>query len=47
MLEVVRRTGLDERLGRERMLFNARLVIERYQAMLAREAAAARIEGVT
>ena len=36
-----------ERLGRERMLFNARLVIERYQAMLAREAAAARIEGVT
>jgi sulfate permease, SulP family len=32
-LEVVRRAGLDERLGRERMLFNARAAIERYQAM--------------
>ena len=32
VLEVVRRAGLDERLGRERMLFNARAVIERYQA---------------
>jgi MFS superfamily sulfate permease-like transporter len=47
VLEVVRRTELDQRLGRERMLFNARLVIERYQEMLAREAATARIEGVT
>ena len=48
MLEVVRRTELDQRLGRERMLFNARVVIERYQALRAREAAAvARIEGVT
>ena len=47
VLEVVRRTELDKRLGRERMLFNARLVIERYQEMLAREAATARIEGVT
>jgi len=47
VLEVVRRTELDQRLGRERMLFNARLVIERYQDLLAREAAAARIEGVT
>jgi sulfate permease, SulP family len=35
VLEVVRRTGLDERLGRERMLFNARAVIERYQALQA------------
>ncbi len=35
VLEVVRRTGLDERLGRERMLFNARAAIERYQAMQA------------
>jgi high affinity sulfate transporter 1 len=33
VLEVVRRAGLDERLGRERMLFNARAVIERYQAL--------------
>jgi sulfate permease, SulP family len=32
-LEVVRRAGLDERLGRERMLFNARAAIERYQTM--------------
>ena len=47
VLEVVRRTDLAQRLGRERMLFNARLVIERYQEMLAREGAAARIEGVT
>jgi len=47
VLEVVRRAGLFERLGRERMLFNARAVIERYQALPARDAAAARIEGVT
>jgi high affinity sulfate transporter 1 len=47
VLEVVRRTDFAQRLGRERMLFNARLVIERYQEMLAREAATARIEGVT
>ena len=32
VLEVVRRAGLAERLGRERMLFNARAAIERYQA---------------
>ena len=32
VLEVVRRAGLDKRLGRERLLFNARAVIERYQA---------------
>ena len=34
-LEVVRRAGLDARLGRERMLFNARAAIERYQALQA------------
>ena len=33
VLEVVRNAGLDERLGRERMLFNARAAIERYQAL--------------
>jgi len=33
VLEVVRRAGLDEQLGRERMLFNARAAIERYQAL--------------
>jgi len=33
VLEVVRSSGLAERLGRERLLFNARAVIERYQAM--------------
>ena len=32
VLEVVRHTALAERLGRERMLFNARAAIERYQA---------------
>ena len=41
VLEVVRRTDLEARLGRERMLFNARVAIERYQAWQAREAAAA------
>jgi MFS superfamily sulfate permease-like transporter len=35
VLEVVRRAGLAERLGRDRMLFNARAAIEKYQAMLA------------
>jgi SulP family sulfate permease len=33
VLEVVRHAGLDERLGRERMLFNARAAIEHFQAM--------------
>jgi high affinity sulfate transporter 1 len=32
-LQVVRNAGLDERLGRERMMFNARAAIERYQAL--------------
>ena len=32
VLEVVRNAGLADRLGRERMLFNARAAIERYQA---------------
>lgn len=35
VLEMVRRAGLAERLGRERMLFNARAAIERYQALQA------------
>jgi sulfate permease, SulP family len=35
-LEVVRKAGLDEQLGRERMLFNARAAIERYQALQAK-----------
>ena len=34
-LEVVRNSGLDERLGRERMLFNTRAAIERYQELQA------------
>jgi MFS superfamily sulfate permease-like transporter len=33
VLETVRHAGLDQRLGRDRMLFNARAAIERYQAM--------------
>jgi MFS superfamily sulfate permease-like transporter len=36
VLEVVRKAGLDQRLGRERMLFNARAAIERYQATQAK-----------
>ena len=35
VLEVVRRAGLYERLGRDRMLFNARAAIERYQTLQA------------
>lgn len=35
VLEAVRRCGLAEQLGRERMLFNARAAIERYQGQLA------------
>jgi SulP family sulfate permease len=35
VLEVARSSGLAERLGKERLLFNARAVIERYQAMQA------------
>jgi len=33
VLEVVRRSGLADRLGRERMLFNARAAIARYQSL--------------
>jgi SulP family sulfate permease len=33
VLETARHAGLDQRLGRERMLFNARAAIERYQAL--------------
>jgi SulP family sulfate permease len=40
VLEVVRRTDLEQRLGRERMLFNTRVAIERFQALRARQAAA-------
>jgi len=35
VLEVVRHAGLDVRLGRERLLFNARAAIEHYQALQA------------
>jgi SulP family sulfate permease len=40
VLEVVRRTDLEQRLGRERMLFNTRVAIERFQALRSRQAAA-------
>jgi SulP family sulfate permease len=39
-LEVVRNAGLDGRLGRERMLFNTRAAIERYQALQAKASGA-------
>jgi MFS superfamily sulfate permease-like transporter len=39
VLEMVRHAGLEQRLGRERMLFNARAAIERYQAMQAADSA--------
>ena len=35
VLEIARRAGLAERLGRERMLFNARAAIEQYQTLQA------------
>jgi sulfate permease, SulP family len=35
VLEMVRNSDLDERLGRDRMLFNAREAIQRYQALQA------------
>jgi MFS superfamily sulfate permease-like transporter len=35
VLEVVRRAGLADRLGRERMMFNARAAIDCYQALQA------------
>ena len=41
VLKVMRNAGLEERLGRERMLFNARVAIERYQALRAAEGGAA------
>ncbi len=37
VLEVVRNAGLADRLGRERMLFNAHAAIERYQALKANQ----------
>ena len=40
VLEVVRHAGLHERLGRERMLFNARAAIEHYQSLQAAASAA-------
>ncbi len=40
VLEIVRRTGMDEHLGRERLLFNARAAIERYQSLQAATATA-------
>jgi SulP family sulfate permease len=33
VLEIIRHAGLDKRLGRERLLFNARAAIERYQTL--------------
>ncbi len=33
VLEIVRRTGMDGHLGRERLMFNARAAIERFQAL--------------
>jgi hypothetical protein len=34
-MQVARHAGLDTRLGRERMLFNARAAIEHYRALQA------------
>jgi len=42
VLEVVRRAGFDKQVGDERLMFNARMAIERYQALQATEAQTAR-----
>jgi sulfate permease, SulP family len=41
VFELARHVGLDQRLGRERMLFNAREAIERFQALRAASGGAA------
>jgi len=41
VLEVVRHAGFDQQLGSDRLLFNARVAIERYQALRASEGAVA------
>jgi MFS superfamily sulfate permease-like transporter len=38
VLDMVRRAGLDQELGRDRMLFNARTAIERYKELYAHSA---------
>ncbi|MGH8617777.1 MAG: SulP family inorganic anion transporter [Burkholderiales bacterium] len=43
VLEVARHIGLDQRLGRERMLFNTRAAIERYRQQYAGEGVAWRV----
>jgi MFS superfamily sulfate permease-like transporter len=40
VLEVVRQSGLADQLGKDRLLFNARQVIERYQALQGKDGAA-------
>jgi len=40
VLQTIRNAGLDERLGRDRMLFNARAAIDRYQSLRAAAATA-------
>ena len=47
VLEVARHAGLDERLGRERMLFNARAAIERYRMMYPQAGLVALVEGTS
>jgi MFS superfamily sulfate permease-like transporter len=44
VLETARHAGLDRRLGRERLLFNARAAIEHYQALQAAQGKAAPAE---
>ena len=38
VLDMVRRAGLDQELGRDRMLFNARTAIERYRELYVQQA---------
>jgi anti-anti-sigma factor len=45
VLDTVRRSGFAERLGSERMLFNTRAAIERYQALSAAQVAKAANDG--
>jgi anti-anti-sigma factor len=45
VLEVARRAGLDQRLGRDRLLFNARAAIERYRGLRVADGGAASSPG--
>ena len=42
VMEMMRHAGMDQRLGADRMLFNARAAVEHYQALYPQGGAASR-----